>query len=189
MQTMDGVETDVAAVMSAQRWAFSLSFLFFLSWTNQNLQKGLTVLFSMIQEGWHIIVHSDSCIHMHIQLTPTLSRDEEGFSCCIELVGLTSSPPLPPPGKLTAYDTDGDGDFDVEDAKVLLGKSAFILLFAARCSACLMWFTDVWQCLGFRDQPVKHKLSLKLKHHREPQSSGLTRSQQRDCKDQWDAQR
>ncbi|XP_062297308.1 aspartyl/asparaginyl beta-hydroxylase-like [Scomber scombrus] len=24
-------------------------------------------------------------------------------------------------GKLTAYDTDGDGDFDVEDAKVLLG--------------------------------------------------------------------
>uniref|UniRef100_A0A4W6FT31 Aspartate beta-hydroxylase n=1 Tax=Lates calcarifer TaxID=8187 RepID=A0A4W6FT31_LATCA len=26
-------------------------------------------------------------------------------------------------GKLTAYDTDGDGDFDVEDAKVLLGKS------------------------------------------------------------------
>uniref|UniRef100_A0A3B5L670 Aspartyl beta-hydroxylase/Triadin domain-containing protein n=1 Tax=Xiphophorus couchianus TaxID=32473 RepID=A0A3B5L670_9TELE len=26
-------------------------------------------------------------------------------------------------GKLAAYDTDGDGDFDVEDAKVLLGKS------------------------------------------------------------------
>uniref|UniRef100_A0A7N6A8N6 Un-named hu7910 n=1 Tax=Anabas testudineus TaxID=64144 RepID=A0A7N6A8N6_ANATE len=26
-------------------------------------------------------------------------------------------------GKLTAYDADGDGDFDVEDAKVLLGKS------------------------------------------------------------------
>uniref|UniRef100_G3N4B2 Aspartyl beta-hydroxylase/Triadin domain-containing protein n=1 Tax=Gasterosteus aculeatus TaxID=69293 RepID=G3N4B2_GASAC len=26
-------------------------------------------------------------------------------------------------GKLTAYDTDGDGDFDVEDAKVLLGGS------------------------------------------------------------------
>lgn len=26
-------------------------------------------------------------------------------------------------GKLVAYDTDGDGDFDVEDAKVLLGKS------------------------------------------------------------------
>lgn len=25
--------------------------------------------------------------------------------------------------KLVAYDTDGDGDFDVEDAKVLLGKS------------------------------------------------------------------
>ncbi|TKS87332.1 Aspartyl/asparaginyl beta-hydroxylase [Collichthys lucidus] len=31
-------------------------------------------------------------------------------------------------GKLTAYDTDGDGDFDVEDAKVLLGKSALISL-------------------------------------------------------------
>lgn len=29
----------------------------------------------------------------------------------------------PPSGKLTAYDADGDGDFDVEDAKVLLGKS------------------------------------------------------------------
>lgn len=34
-------------------------------------------------------------------------------------------PPLPPSGKLTAYDTDGDGDFDVEDAKVLLGKFTF----------------------------------------------------------------
>ncbi|KAM3593677.1 uncharacterized protein V6R79_018850 [Siganus canaliculatus] len=30
-------------------------------------------------------------------------------------------------GKLTAYDTDGDGDFDVEDAKVLLGKSFFFI--------------------------------------------------------------
>uniref|UniRef100_A0A3Q3XHB7 Aspartyl beta-hydroxylase/Triadin domain-containing protein n=1 Tax=Mola mola TaxID=94237 RepID=A0A3Q3XHB7_MOLML len=28
-------------------------------------------------------------------------------------------------GKLVAYDTDGDGDFDVEDAKVLLGKLTF----------------------------------------------------------------
>lgn len=27
-------------------------------------------------------------------------------------------------GKLVAYDTDGDGDFDVEDAKILLGKLA-----------------------------------------------------------------
>lgn len=26
------------------------------------------------------------------------------------------------PGKLGIYDADGDGDFDVEDAKVLLGK-------------------------------------------------------------------
>lgn len=25
-------------------------------------------------------------------------------------------------GKLVAYDTDGDGDFDMEDAKILLGK-------------------------------------------------------------------
>lgn len=30
-------------------------------------------------------------------------------------------------GKLVAYDTDGDGDFDVEDAKVMLGK--LIVLF------------------------------------------------------------
>uniref|UniRef100_A0A672G4Q1 Un-named hu7910 n=1 Tax=Salarias fasciatus TaxID=181472 RepID=A0A672G4Q1_SALFA len=29
-------------------------------------------------------------------------------------------------GKLAAYDADGDGDFDVEDAKVLLGKSSLI---------------------------------------------------------------
>ncbi|CAB1341089.1 unnamed protein product [Coregonus sp. 'balchen'] len=28
-------------------------------------------------------------------------------------------------GKLSAYDADGDGDFDVEDAKVLLGKCIF----------------------------------------------------------------
>ncbi|KAF1373309.1 hypothetical protein PFLUV_G00259190 [Perca fluviatilis] len=35
-------------------------------------------------------------------------------------------------GKLTAYDTDGDGDFDVEDAKVLLGKSTFIFLYSLR---------------------------------------------------------
>ena len=31
-------------------------------------------------------------------------------------------PGYPAVGKLVAYDTDGDGDFDVEDAKVLLGK-------------------------------------------------------------------
>lgn len=30
----------------------------------------------------------------------------------------------PPSVKLAAYDADGDGDFDVEDAKVLLGKSS-----------------------------------------------------------------
>lgn len=48
------------------------------------------------------------------------------FSFCV-------TPPPPPPGKLTAYDTDGDGDFDVEDAKVLLGKSSLVLL-----SACSM---------------------------------------------------
>lgn len=34
-------------------------------------------------------------------------------------------------GKLVAYDTDGDGDFDVEDAKVLLGK--LIVLFIYLC--------------------------------------------------------
>ncbi|KAJ0059111.1 hypothetical protein NL108_007495, partial [Boleophthalmus pectinirostris] len=27
-------------------------------------------------------------------------------------------------GKLVAYDTDGDGDFDVEDAKILLGNAS-----------------------------------------------------------------
>uniref|UniRef100_A0A8C8IC93 Un-named hu7910 n=1 Tax=Oncorhynchus tshawytscha TaxID=74940 RepID=A0A8C8IC93_ONCTS len=32
-------------------------------------------------------------------------------------------------GKLSAYDADGDGDFDVEDAKVLLGKGVNILPF------------------------------------------------------------
>lgn len=31
-------------------------------------------------------------------------------------------------GKLVAYDTDGDGDFDVDDAKVLLGKLIFFFL-------------------------------------------------------------
>ena len=31
-------------------------------------------------------------------------------------------------GKLVAYDTDGDGDFDVEDAKVLLGKWIYLQL-------------------------------------------------------------
>lgn len=60
--------------------------------------------------------------------------------------------PLPPSGKLMAYDTDGDGDFDVEDAKVLLGKSSFI------CLCCLllwlMWFTVVLRCFSSELQPV-----------------------------------
>lgn len=30
--------------------------------------------------------------------------------------------PITSLGKLVSYDADGDGDFDVEDAKVLLGK-------------------------------------------------------------------
>jgi hypothetical protein len=30
-------------------------------------------------------------------------------------------------GKLGVYDADGDGDFDVDDAKVLLGKYTFIV--------------------------------------------------------------
>uniref|UniRef100_A0A8C4NLF0 Un-named hu7910 n=1 Tax=Dicentrarchus labrax TaxID=13489 RepID=A0A8C4NLF0_DICLA len=54
-------------------------------------------------------------------------------------------------GKLTAYDTDGDGDFDVEDAKVLLGKSTFnsswfSVIVPAVCVVVpedLMWFTVV----------------------------------------------
>lgn len=32
-------------------------------------------------------------------------------------------------GKLGVYDADGDGDFDVDDAKVLLGKYISFLLF------------------------------------------------------------
>lgn len=36
-------------------------------------------------------------------------------------------------GKLVAYDTDGDGDFDVEDAKVLLGKLIQLRFTAVVC--------------------------------------------------------
>lgn len=54
-----------------------------------------------------------------------LSKIQAAVCVCVTQ---PSSPPLPPSGKLTAYDTDGDGDFDVEDAKVLLGKSAFTVL-------------------------------------------------------------
>lgn len=43
---------------------------------------------------------------------------------------LHPAPPVPTVGKLTAYDADGDGDFDVEDAKVLLGKSPLVPLFS-----------------------------------------------------------
>lgn len=32
-------------------------------------------------------------------------------------------------GKLVAYDMDGDGDFDVEDAKVLLGKLIYLFIY------------------------------------------------------------
>lgn len=39
---------------------------------------------------------------------------------CISSSVLSSC--CPSAGKLVAYDTDGDGDFDVEDAKILLGK-------------------------------------------------------------------
>lgn len=35
-------------------------------------------------------------------------------------------------GKLVSYDADGDGDFDVEDAKVLLGKCIDFNYFIAR---------------------------------------------------------
>lgn len=37
-------------------------------------------------------------------------------------------------GKLGIYDADGDGDFDVDDAKVLLGKYTFyFLLVVGKC--------------------------------------------------------
>lgn len=39
-------------------------------------------------------------------------------------------------GKLVAYDTDGDGDFDVEDAKVLLGKLIKLRLTAVVSVCC-----------------------------------------------------
>lgn len=39
-------------------------------------------------------------------------------------------------GKLVAYDTDGDGDFDVEDAKVLLGKLIQLRFTAVVCVCC-----------------------------------------------------
>lgn len=44
-------------------------------------------------------------------------------------------------GKLVAYDTDGDGDFDVEDAKVLLGKLIYLQLTTN---------VSVYQCLAER---------------------------------------
>lgn len=44
-------------------------------------------------------------------------------------------------GKLVAYDTDGDGDFDVEDAKVLLGKLIYLHL-TANISADHQWFAE-----------------------------------------------
>lgn len=38
----------------------------------------------------------------------------------------------PAVGKLGVYDADGDGDFDVGDAKVLLGKHIAFFLFVRR---------------------------------------------------------
>ena len=43
--------------------------------------------------------------------------DLQQWTVCMCLTHLSS-----PQGKLMAYDRDGDGDFDMEDAKVLLGK-------------------------------------------------------------------
>lgn len=69
------------------------------------------------------------CIHIN-RVHETLSTSL--FYWCVCCVTQPSSPP--PAGKLTAYDTDGDGDFDVEDAKVLLGKSHFYFYSFARLS-------------------------------------------------------
>uniref|UniRef100_A0A671WET1 Un-named hu7910 n=1 Tax=Sparus aurata TaxID=8175 RepID=A0A671WET1_SPAAU len=87
-------------------------------------------------------------------LTYCCCSEAANFRVCVDdgmlyvCVAQPSSPPLPPSGKLTAYDTDGDGDFDVEDAKVLLGKFTLILFHRA-CSLCvvceeLMWFTVIF---------------------------------------------
>uniref|UniRef100_A0A3Q4H597 Aspartyl beta-hydroxylase/Triadin domain-containing protein n=1 Tax=Neolamprologus brichardi TaxID=32507 RepID=A0A3Q4H597_NEOBR len=46
-------------------------------------------------------------------------------------------------GKLVAYDTDGDGDFDVEDAKVLLGKLIQLRFTAVGESQVLDWLEEV----------------------------------------------
>lgn len=61
-----------------------------------------------------------------------------------------SSPCLPHAGKLKAYDSDGDGDFDVEDAKVLLGK--YFLLTSLLSSAVFSpknpdWWGWQWKTL------------------------------------------
>uniref|UniRef100_A0A8C4GYP9 Aspartyl/asparaginyl beta-hydroxylase n=1 Tax=Dicentrarchus labrax TaxID=13489 RepID=A0A8C4GYP9_DICLA len=75
-------------------------------------------------------------------------------------------------GKLTAYDTDGDGDFDVEDAKVLLGKSTFnsswfSVIVPAVCVVVpedLMWFTVVsLSASGVNPDQPGNRLSSKKK--------------------------
>lgn len=78
----------------------------------------------------------------------------------------------------------------MEDAKVLLGKSALILLFAACFSAC---WCGLQTCDSASDSEINPSninwAENQLKHHRKPQSSGLTQSQQRDCKHRRDARR
>lgn len=57
---------------------------------------------------WSCICLADStAIIIHSEL----------FSCTLHFSPLV--------GKLGVYDADGDGDFDVDDAKVLLGKYIF----------------------------------------------------------------
>uniref|UniRef100_A0A665VGE3 Uncharacterized protein n=2 Tax=Echeneis naucrates TaxID=173247 RepID=A0A665VGE3_ECHNA len=68
-------------------------------------------------------------------------------------------------GKLTAYDADGDGDFDVEDAKVLLGKSHFKstvhCLFPLRMSSVFI-LTELWN-FSVVDKSSEKQADNKLK--------------------------
>uniref|UniRef100_A0A674AH16 Aspartyl/asparaginyl beta-hydroxylase-like n=1 Tax=Salmo trutta TaxID=8032 RepID=A0A674AH16_SALTR len=65
-------------------------------------------------------------------------------------------------GKLSAYDADGDGDFDVEDAKVLLGKCIFnndLFVTSTVNVTCIHPIADFYDVLFFvSDKKKKPKL-------------------------------
>lgn len=57
-------------------------------------------------------------------------------------------------GKLVAYDTDGDGDFDVDDAKVLLGKLMFFLKIIIITWLCYQCPTETGLKLQTPEKPI-----------------------------------